>query len=286
MGMGKGKGTLTDPSPDAGAVIPDPASCAPWTDTIDPGAGLRCEQEPPPDPGPFGGRIALTFDDGPNPSTTPQIVAILREQHIPATFFMGGQQLEDPAARAIALDIHRDPLFRVANHTYTHPEMPTLSLVDAQAQIEDTTAALQAAIGDPCYFPRFFRFPFSRASCETVRLVRERGFAVTGVHIDPVDWCYAMDNGHCSEANVPWMPAEYRDDMVSWVLTQLDRYQGGIVLMHDIHPNTVAMLPLVIDALRGAGMSFVALDDASVFPLLNGEVDPPEPPACCAGITR
>jgi peptidoglycan/xylan/chitin deacetylase (PgdA/CDA1 family) len=198
---------------------------------------------------------------------------------------MVGRQLAQPAAQAIALDIHADPLFRVANHTDTHPHLPQLELASVEAEVARATAALQLALRDPCYYSSFFRFPFTEASCDTVEVVRARGMAVAGMHIDTLDWCYARQNGHCPAESAPWLPAAYREDMVGFVLSQFARYQGGIVLMHDIHPNTVAMLPSVIAALRAAGATFVALDDATVFPRLNAEIERPDPPACCANLT-
>jgi hypothetical protein len=74
--------------------------------------------------------------------------------------------------------------------------------------------------------------------------------------------------------------------MVGWILFKLQQTGGGVVLMHDIHPNTVLQLPAVIAALRAAGVTFVRLDDASVFPLIHAAIHAPEPPACCDGVVR
>jgi peptidoglycan/xylan/chitin deacetylase (PgdA/CDA1 family) len=278
----------TEPEPDA--RIPDPSECEPWTALVEPEIA-SCEQEPPPDVGPFGNRIALTFDDGPHPVRTPAILEILRNEQIPATFFMVGRNLQTVEARAIAKEIHEDPLFRVANHTFTHARLPMIDLAQVAVQIDDTSAAIRTALEDPCYFPRFVRFPYSDSDCPTMQVVRERGFAVAGLHIDPVDWCYARDMNAedgitCLAADAAWVPEEYRNDMVGYVISQLPRYGGGIVLLHDIHANTVAQLQDLIDALRAEGVTFVALDDEEHFPMLNAQLEVPEPPACCGGVTR
>jgi peptidoglycan/xylan/chitin deacetylase (PgdA/CDA1 family) len=271
------------PEPDA--TIPDPSTCTPWSALVEPDAVI-CEQEPPPDIGPFGNRVALTFDDGPNPTTTPAVLAILRAEQIPATFFVVGQRLQTPQARELAREIHRDPLFRVANHTFTHARLPTTELAQVALQIDDTSAAIRTAVEDPCYFPRFMRFPFSDSDCATMQVARERGYAVAGLHIDPADWCFARNAGYCAPADAAWVPELYRNDMIGFVLSQLPRYGGGIVLLHDIHANTVANLQALIDALQAAGVLFVALDDEEHFPLLNAQLEVPPPPACCQGVTR
>ena len=107
-------------------VFLGPPVCLAW-ETVDPGTGFPCSQHPPPDQGPFANAVALTFDDGPNPATTPSILATLRAENIPATFFMQGSRLETAAEQALALEIHQDPLFRVVNHSYSHPSFPTLT---------------------------------------------------------------------------------------------------------------------------------------------------------------
>lgn len=254
--------------------------CAPWAATVEPD-GLRCTQEPPPDVGPFGGRVALTFDDGPRPGTTPQILSILREQRIPATFFIVGRMLAQPGAAAIVREIHDDALFQVANHTFTHARLIEISADEAISEVERTTAALQRALDDPCFYPAFFRHPYTHANCSTIEIVRERGYAVTGMHIDTLDWCYAAQDGRCE---IDRVDEAYREDMVGFTLSQFPRYEGGIVLLHDIHHNTVALLPALIAALRDAGATFVHLDDIEVLPQLNAEIEPPVAPACCEGL--
>lgn len=258
-----------------------PALCLAWPG-VDPGSGYSCSQEPPPDPGPFANRVALTFDDGPNLDTTPSIVATLRAESVPATFFMQGLRLESAAARALALEIHDDPLFEIANHSYTHPFFTAISVAQMRTEIAATNDALRLALGDPCFFPRFFRIPYSASNCAAAGVVREHGLSMVGMHTDSLDWCYAAGGGFCPPALVSGLASEFRSDMVAWVQFKLQQTDGGIVLMHDIHANTAAQLPGLIAALRADGATFVRLDDASLFPLLNAAVNPPEAPACCA----
>jgi peptidoglycan/xylan/chitin deacetylase (PgdA/CDA1 family) len=266
-------------------VFLGPPVCLSW-ETVDPGTGFPCTQEPPPDQGPFGNAVALTFDDGPNPATTPSILATLRAENIPATFFQQGLRLETAAQQALSLEIHQDPLFRVVNHSYSHTAFPTLTVEQMRDELTTTSDLIRAAIEDPCYHPRLFRFPFGAADCASVEVVREQGLSIVGVHMDAVDWCFASGGGFCPPSSVSWMPDQYRDDLPGWVVNRLQQTGGGIVLMHDIHANTAAELPNVISALRAAGATFVDLDDAALFPILNAEINPPEPPACCNGVVN
>ena len=77
---------------------------------------------------------------------------------------------------------------------------------------------------------------------------------------------------------------DLNDTVFFWVLPAyaLALYGGGVAILHDSQANTAAQLPALIAALRGAGVTFVPLGDASVFPLINAAVNPPEPPACCS----
>lgn len=264
-------------------VLLEPALCLAWG-TVDPGTGYSCNQEPPPDHGPFGLAVAMTFDDGPNLATTPAILAILRAEGIPATFFMLGQNLQTPAQQALALEIHQDPLFRVANHTVDHRALVSVPVAEVLAEVDTTSQRIREAIGDACYFPRYFRFPFGASDCASMGVVREQGLGVAGVNIDPVDWCYAGGAGFCSPAVAPWVPAGFRNDLPGYAVDRLLQAGGGIMLMHDIHPHTVASLPAIIAGFRAQGATFVDLDDPALFPSLNGNVAQPEAPACCSAL--
>ena len=265
-------------------VLLEPPVCLDWG-TVDAGTGYACNQEPPPDQGPFGLAVAMTFDDGPSLATTPSILAILRAEGIPATFFMLGQNLQSPAQKALAFEIHQDPLFRVSTHTYDHRRLTSIPAAEVRAEVETTSLLIRDATLDPCYFPRYFRFPFGAADCSSMGVVREQGFGVAGVNIDPVDWCYASGGGFCPQAQAPWVPAGFRNDLPGYAVSRLIQSGGGIMLMHDIHPNTVAHLPAIIAAFRAQGATFVDLENAALFPFLNANVELPEAPACCSGPT-
>lgn len=257
-----------------------PAVCLDWG-LVSAGAGYSCSQWPALDPGPFAGPVALTFDDGPNPATTPQILATLRAWSAPATFFMVGSNLTTPEEQALALEIHQDPLFRVATHSVGHPNFTDLSPSEVEYEVDEGLARLRDAIGDPCWFPSYFRFPFGASDCTSMEIVRRRGLAVAGVNMDSVDWCYAAGGGRCLPSIVPDIEPEAVDDLPGKVLIEYLQHGGGILLLHDVHPTTVAALPSILADLQAAGATFVDLGDPVVFPNLDAAIGAPEAPACC-----
>lgn len=231
-----------------------------------------CSGMPQPDPPPLGGRIALTFDDGPNPLTTPRVLQILEDYQVPATFFLLGAAVSDPEAWPLVEEMVANPLFDVGNHSWDHADMAYLSADDVAAEIDDTNALL-ATFG---VAPRWFRFPYGDSTCETHDQVTHRGMIVSGWHVDTVDWCYG-ESGHCSQEDYWRIPDGFEDDMLGFTLEQAARFDGGVVLMHDIHESTADALEGLIVALLAAGFTFTSLDDAAAFPNLNAGIIPDFP---------
>jgi peptidoglycan/xylan/chitin deacetylase (PgdA/CDA1 family) len=220
------------------------------------------------DPAPLGGRVALSFDDGPDADVTPRIVDTLRRNGVPATFFVLGERLSDPDTWPVVDDIVSDPLFDVANHSWSHPDLTGLSLADVEAEVVDTTD-LMATFG---VTPTFFRFPYGSTDCARRDLVAdELGLRVAGWQVDSADWCYAAmgDEGVCTREDYWRVPEAYEADMRGWIVEQVVRFDGGVVLFHDIHDYTADSLDDVIADLRDRGFTFTSLDDLTAFPMLN-----------------
>lgn len=227
---------------------------------------VDCSGMDPADAAPLGGWAALTFDDGPDPVVTPQILAVLRKHSVPATFFMMGERADDPDNADLVAEIIADPLFDVANHSWDHPNIRTLSDSEARDQIGWTVDTLEAQGGEVA----FFRFPYGSAECHQVDIVREEyGLNVAGWHIDTADWCYAAAGGTCSPEDYWRVPAEYQSNMFDWTLDQLGRFDGGVFLYHDVHQYTADEVEAVIVTALAAGYSFTRLSDADAFPNLN-----------------
>ncbi len=219
-----------------------------------------------PDRNGFNKRIALTFDDGPNPATTPQVIAILEKHHAPATFFTNGSRYSTQAAKDLAKKIAAHPDFILANHSQNHINLAEQSAARVATEIDRTDALIREA-GET---PKYFRFPFGSANCTAKKQAQDRGYVVTGWHIDSADWCYAAGGGVCKKSTFKFVPDNMRSDMKAYVMSQVKSFNGGILLMHDIHPSTANALDGILTALEADGYTFVRLDDTTAFPKLHG----------------
>lgn len=237
--------------------------------------GSDCSGVRVPDRNGFNKRVALTFDDGPNPATTPRVMETLRRHNAPATFFTNGSRYGAAGAAEIAAQIAADPLFILANHSYGHLNLSQQTESKVASEIDRTDALIRTA-GET---PRYFRFPFGASTCASKQLAQGRGHIVTGWHVDSADWCYAAGGGTCKPSTFRYVPDEMRSDMAAYVMQQVRATNGGIVLFHDIHPATANALDGILTRLKAEGYTFVALNDTAAFPKLHGQAPPPPPQA-------
>ncbi|WP_431636114.1 glycosyltransferase [Dyella sp. KULCS107] len=196
------------------------------------------------------GKIALTFDDGPDPDWTPKILDILKAKHVPATFFIIGENAE-ASPRLVQRMVNEG--HDVGNHTFTHPNLGETSPGITALELNATQRLFEALTGRSM---RLFRAPYfgdaePTTSDELVPIEQAQamGYIAVGLHIDPDDW-----------------QRPPVDKIVQSVLDQVhhqspDR-QSRVVLLHDgggNRANTVAALPQIIDALRAEGYDFVTV---------------------------
>jgi len=198
-------------------------------------------------------KLAITFDDGPDPNWTPKILDILKQKNVSATFFV------------IGADANRWPqLLRreyaeghdIGNHTYTHPdwESPNLSQTQIRWELNLTERLIESTLGVKCIL---FRPPYGidhqpEYAEEVARLpaAQDMGYIIVGQKIDPHDW---------QQKNGKPVPAK---EILDNVLQQAD--SGNIILFHDgggDRTETLKALPQVIDTLRGEGYQFVSVPD-------------------------
>jgi len=217
-------------------------------------------------------RIALTFDDGPNPETTPQVLEVLAAHNVKATFFVKGAELSSAAARDLVRRELREGHL-VGNHSQSHLNLAKVTASTLRTEVEterDTLASLGIE-------PYFFRFPYGLATCSAAATVRGYGYHIVGWHVDSGDWCYAENNGYCSPQTFDWVPDQYRRDITGYVLSQARNKDGGVILFHDVHAYTARKLDEILTRLERDGFTFVRLDDLSTFPQLNGGSAPSGP---------
>ena len=201
-------------------------------------------------------RVALTFDDGPTPGGTEHILELLKKYNIPATFFMIGEKAKQYPE--LVAEVRAASHLVIANHSWTHPNFHELSPAAQADEVLRDDTLLGAA-----FEPKLFRYPFGNSTCETNQLVRTHGYKIVGWHIDSCDWAFdktgTVDSKEASSCGVA---LQYQSDYVGHVVAAARARKGGIILMHEIHRNTLNQLEAVIDRLLAAGFVFGTVTDA------------------------
>jgi peptidoglycan/xylan/chitin deacetylase (PgdA/CDA1 family) len=189
-------------------------------------------------------QVALTFDDGPSFPYTGQILDILRDRRVPATFFLCGKNVEryPEIARRIVTEGHA-----IGNHTYSHPFPYFRRRSFFAAEVDRAQDAIERATGQR---PKIFRPPFGARWLGMYAVLRERSLPL-------INW---------SDTGYDWKRGA---DIVGETLKHLRA--GSIILLHDgkrVHAGppvdqsrTVSALPAIIDGARRASLTFVSVID-------------------------
>ncbi|WP_251046890.1 polysaccharide deacetylase family protein [Arthrobacter sp. ISL-85] len=188
---------------------------------------------------------ALTYDDGPDAKTTPQLLTILQDQNAQATFFMtGANAAAHPAtARQVA-----DAGHAIGNHTYSHPYLTKLTPAAVKSEMDRTDAAIRAATGSS---PPLMRPPYGAADAMVQAAV---GKPLIIWAVDSLDW----------QSKNPAL-------FVPKVLREIT--PGAVVLMHDVDPTTIAGQQELVTSLQTQGYQLVTVPQLfEGTPLLPGHV--------------
>ncbi|HEY0105188.1 MAG TPA: glycosyltransferase, partial [Rhizomicrobium sp.] len=214
------------------------------------------------------GKIALTFDDGPDPEWTPQILDILKQKHVKATFFVIGGNAE---AHPDLVQQIIDEGHELGNHTYTHPNLADTPYQAVTLELNATQRLVEALTGRSLVL---FRPPYlgdaepdDDSEILPVEIAQSLGYITVGEHVDPIDWS---------------LPGA--DKIVERVLFALDHApadaKGNTILLHDAggdRSQTVAALPVIIDKLRARGYQFVLA--SQLIGLTRDQAMPPLAPS-------
>lgn len=181
-----------------------------------------------------GSSVFLTLDDGPDPTWTPQVLDVLRQHGVKATFCVVGRYARTYPAlvRQIVAEGHA-----LCNHTQNHAALDTLSPAAAETEIASAQSAIVAASGTA---PTVFRLPYGRGNAIVTAIAAKLGMATLGWNVDPSDYT---------------RPGA--DQIVARVSQSVR--PGAIVLLHDgggDRSQTVAAVQRLIPALRDAGYTF------------------------------
>lgn len=205
------------------------------------------------------GQIALTFDDGPDATWTPQILDILKQKGVKATFFIVGENGEaNPSLVKQIVGEGHD----LGNHSYTHPNLGEVPSRITELELNTTQRLIESLTGRST---RLFRAPYvgdaeprTPDEVEPTALAQRLGYISVGLHIDPDDWKLYDENGTRRTA----------DELVRLTLEGAEvktvEERGQIVLLHDAGGDrsaTVEALPRIIDELKARGYKFVTVSE-------------------------
>lgn len=190
-----------------------------------------------------GKHIALTFDDGPDPTYTPKVLDVLSKNHVQATFFeIGKNVVKNPdISKRVADEGHI-----IGNHTFSHVDFDFVSTLRGKQEINQTQRVIRAATG---YQTSFLRLPYAGNDPQSLRDnilglldTQKAGYVMASYTFDSNDWQF---------------PHGYKP-----VLPQLNG-QDAVILMHDgggDRSRTLPYLQQVIDLAKAKGYTFVTLD--------------------------
>ena len=218
-------------------------------------------------------KVAITFDDGPDPQWTPKILDVLKAKHATATFFLIGIQADKFSG--LVKRIYNEGN-TIGNHTFTHPDVSNISTAYMKVELNLTERLFASLVGVRATLMRppyaIDEEPDTADQVRPLEIPQEMGYITVGNRIDPDDW-----SGSPSAEKI-----------ASYVLAHLppcrpeDLRCGNIVLLHDGGGNraeTVRALPAIIDGVRARGYEIapvyelIGMQRADVMaPLPRGEL--------------
>ncbi|MFL7941461.1 polysaccharide deacetylase family protein [Priestia megaterium] len=186
--------------------------------------------------------VALTFDDGPS-AYTAAILKILKRYNVRATFFVVGSEVE--RFPKLIQRIHREKHV-IGNHTWSHPDITTLSKRELWKEITSTNAQIEKIIG---YSPKLFRAPYSSINDTALAAIKELGMTSVLWNVDSQDW-------------------REEDPLVICKYTIKNLQEKNLIVMHDgdrygsgARDQIVASLPKLIKYLIKSDYQFVTVPE-------------------------
>jgi peptidoglycan/xylan/chitin deacetylase (PgdA/CDA1 family) len=185
--------------------------------------------------------LALTFDDGPDPVTTPKILQLLRQKKAKATFFVTGHQVAKypHLAKQIVNEGHL-----IGNHTWSHRRFGQLNALQIRHELKQTNRLIESVTGTST---GWFRPPYGEINSAQKRWLKRSGYHTVMWNVDTRDWSGISADRICN-------------------IVRRQAKPGGIILMHTLQGNgkkkyhTVEAAGRIIDAYRKRGYQFITVD--------------------------
>jgi len=215
--------------------------------------------------------IALTIDDGPSRPYTSQILDELKELHVPATFFLIGENAEryPSLVRRIWREGHE-----IGNHSFTHPNIGTINEAQARLELNATQRVFQSILNRSTLL---FRPPYNADAEPTaamevmpVMIASELNYITVLEYLDPQDW-NTVDRNADGTAH-----RRTAEDMMKTLMSQMGGEQGSTILLHDgggDRSETVRLIPMLVRELHARGYKFVPVSE--LIGSHRNEVNPP-----------
>ncbi|MFA5176530.1 MAG: polysaccharide deacetylase family protein [Candidatus Omnitrophota bacterium] len=195
--------------------------------------------------------VALTFDDGPSPEWTPQVLDELKKAQVKATFFMLGNHVEryPEIARQVLAEGHE-----IGNHTYDHHVLIYYKMEELEKEIKDAEKAIKTVTGQNT---RYFRPPKAWLSSREKKKIEEMGYKIVLWSLNSKDW------------------VTYHDKQItSYILKRIQ--PGDIILFHDSggvftaeggnRTQTIKTIPRLVKKLEEKGYRFVTISELMAQP--------------------
>lgn len=188
--------------------------------------------------------IALTFDDGPHPKDTPQVLEVLARHEVRATFFLVGKHVEQYPN--LVRQIHQNG-HRLGIHCYRHLPFPLENPSTLRAQLERTRNAIAEACGISSETIRHIRPPYGAFTARTLSLLEGWGYRLVMWNSIPPHWMQPL----------------------SWTIQQVitDAIPGSIIVLHDGHGHGTRVAEIVdsiVPKLRAMDLRFVTMEEIPI----------------------
>lgn len=187
-------------------------------------------------------KVALTFDDGPDPLYTPQVLDVLKKHNVPATFFLLGKRVEKyPKITNRILDEGHT----IGNHSWSHPDLTTLNDKQLSQEIFTTENVIKATTNKET---ALMRPPYGFISQQLITKLQKMDYKIIHWSLDSLDW-----------------QAQNKEDVLNKTIPYLNR--GAIILFHSAGgPGqslvpTIKALPIIIEKLQANNIELVTVDN-------------------------
>ncbi|MFL5318927.1 MAG: polysaccharide deacetylase family protein, partial [Myxococcaceae bacterium] len=190
----------------------------------------------------FDHKLSLTFDDGPDARYTPRVLDILKKHDVKATFFVCGDQVaKNPElVRRIVAEGHT-----LGNHSWDHADLTKIDQKQIEQEFAQTQAAVDKALGYH-YELTQVRPPYGATNDKVKGAIKKNDDVAVLWNVDSNDWKYPNNDQAILDNVFKGSSSVYA--------------RGGVILFHDVHPQSGRVLDQVIDRLQHEGYKFVKTD--------------------------